>query len=160
MQEEYNSSFNEAQLLSKLRQGVVSAFDQLYKNYCLQIHQGFKDFTKTNKGAEELLEEVFIRVWIKRESIKPFIPFWDFVMPIIEEVLREYHTEVNDEKMMDKLLLSAELLLEDFHHKSDILPFKNDEGNIRNDNRLSLGHDDKSTTDKDCEDDPLQGGKD
>jgi RNA polymerase sigma-70 factor (family 1) len=57
--------------LIKLRAGDEKAFDYFYKLYSLPIYRKLLKMVKVEFLAEDLLQNVFIKLWDKRELIDP-----------------------------------------------------------------------------------------
>lgn len=66
-----HSDFNgeESLLISRLIQGDVAAFDQLYWHYQKAVYQNAFKLTHDSQIAEDIVQEVFISLWEKRSSI-------------------------------------------------------------------------------------------
>jgi DNA-directed RNA polymerase specialized sigma24 family protein len=62
---------HEEDLLTRLQSGDEKAFEQLYHIYSLQIFKKLLSLVKQEEIAKELLQDVFLRIWEKRESIDP-----------------------------------------------------------------------------------------
>lgn len=56
-------------LFLKLKQGDVGAFETLFQNKRLQLLKFITVYTKSVEVAEELTQEVFVRLWNARENI-------------------------------------------------------------------------------------------
>lgn len=63
------SPHNEKELLDGLRNGSESAFTQLYRNYNLSLYYNILALVKDEHIAEELVQDVFSRIWRQRYSI-------------------------------------------------------------------------------------------
>lgn len=63
------SAYTDAKLLSLVKQGDKEAFDCIYKKYWdILFDQAFKR-VKSKEDAEEIVQELFIYLWINREKI-------------------------------------------------------------------------------------------
>ncbi len=60
---------SEADLIASLREGSVEAFDRLYNLYYRRIYGYCLGFTKSRKDTEDIVQEVFIKLWLTREDI-------------------------------------------------------------------------------------------
>lgn len=60
---------NESKLIASLRSGSVHAFDALYDMYYRRIYGYCLNFTKSQKDTEDIVQEVFIKLWLNRKSI-------------------------------------------------------------------------------------------
>jgi len=62
--------YNEQELLKQLRAGSSEAFTQLYHQYSEQLYYNILALVKDDLIAEELLQDIFVRIWQKREKIE------------------------------------------------------------------------------------------
>lgn len=60
---------DEQELLQQLRRGDRSAFNQLYKQYAKPLYWKLLRMVRNNEEVEELIQDLFIKVWDKREQI-------------------------------------------------------------------------------------------
>lgn len=73
---------NEQELLCRLIKGDMLAFDALYRHYFNAIYNNIFKLTRDQSATEDLLQEVFITLWEKREKVKVdrSLGGWLFVM--------------------------------------------------------------------------------
>lgn len=57
------------ELILRLQQSDVSAFDAIYWQYHEAVYRNILKFTKEPVVAEDILQEVFTRLWIKRADM-------------------------------------------------------------------------------------------
>jgi RNA polymerase sigma-70 factor (ECF subfamily) len=62
--------YNENKLLEELRAGNQAAFTQLYHRHSVRLYYNILALVKDELIAEELLQEVFSRIWRRREHIR------------------------------------------------------------------------------------------
>ena len=78
----------EIQLVEQLVRGSKSAFKKIYDKYSTLIYNNIRKIVHPAQEAEDLLQEVFTVLWLKRATINPEIPigngFTVFVFEIIE----------------------------------------------------------------------------
>jgi RNA polymerase sigma-70 factor (family 1) len=60
----------DAVLLQRLVQGDETAFRELYEDYQGRLFLFAYRFTKSKEAAEEIVQDVFVKLWEKREQIK------------------------------------------------------------------------------------------
>ncbi len=65
-----NNLFDEFALFQRITSGDEDAFRRIVHYYSPKLIAFLYNITKTNTAAEEILQEVFLRLWQKRESIK------------------------------------------------------------------------------------------
>ncbi|MDE7442990.1 MAG: RNA polymerase sigma-70 factor [Muribaculaceae bacterium] len=64
------ASIDESILILELREGSVKAFNALYKLYFPQLYNFSLLYTKSGCDAEEIVHDVFVRLWNIRHQIK------------------------------------------------------------------------------------------
>jgi RNA polymerase sigma-70 factor (ECF subfamily) len=67
--------YDEIELLRLLKAGNTSAFQQLYNKYHPALYAYILRFIKIPELAEDILQEVFIKIWEIRERINPALSF-------------------------------------------------------------------------------------
>ena len=72
----------DSELIVRLQQSQVTAFDALYWKYHEPVFRNILKFTKDAIAAEDILQEVFTRLWEKRLTIKSdqSVAGWLFVV--------------------------------------------------------------------------------
>ena len=60
---------NEQILVEKIQGGDVFAFEELYKSYYNQLHRFAWRFVKDVQGAEDIIQDVFVKMWLSREKL-------------------------------------------------------------------------------------------
>lgn len=69
----------EKELLCQLHHGDMQAFDILYHRYSQVIYANILKFLKDETSAEDLLQDVFLRIWENRSKIDPEQSFAAFL---------------------------------------------------------------------------------
>ncbi len=59
----------EANLIYLIKTGVKEAFQELFERYAPRIYQFSLSYLKNEQDAEELVQDVFLKIWEKRESL-------------------------------------------------------------------------------------------
>jgi RNA polymerase sigma-70 factor (ECF subfamily) len=67
--------YDEKEVLELLGQGSEYAFTQLFDHYNGQILNAALRFLKSRELAEEVVQEVFLKVWVKREEMVKAVNF-------------------------------------------------------------------------------------
>lgn len=67
--------------IAALREGSIEAFDALYNQFVGKVHNFIKKISGDNTIAEDITQEVFIKLWRRREELDPDlnIESWLFV---------------------------------------------------------------------------------
>ena len=65
-----NLDNSDDELIGKLQDGDISAFDGLYKNYNLKIYYFSLKYLQSDEEAREVVQTVFLRIWENRKTIR------------------------------------------------------------------------------------------
>lgn len=113
------------ELLTKLRNGDQLAFAQIYNQYRSKMYAYASNLCKSPETAEEIVQEVFIRLWQKKEQINTDLNFSAYIKKItlnhvlnhLKKVARERSLQVEVFQYIDAIrnttednLLEKELL--------------------------------------------------
>jgi RNA polymerase sigma-70 factor (ECF subfamily) len=60
----------ETLLISQLKEGSSKAFDKIYQMYAKRLYAYSLQFTKSPEDSEEIVQDVFVKLWMNREDIK------------------------------------------------------------------------------------------
>jgi RNA polymerase sigma-70 factor (family 1) len=72
----------EREIVDELKEGKVSAFDILYKTYSHKIYCFSLSILKSKEDAEEIAQNVFLKIWEKHKSIDSELSFKSFLFTI------------------------------------------------------------------------------
>lgn len=61
---------NEPELIRDLKQGSRDAFNTIYKMYSKRLYAYCLQLTKSKEESEEIVQDVFVRLWTNREKIR------------------------------------------------------------------------------------------
>lgn len=98
----------------------MAAFDAIYNKYCHKLHQFVFMYLKREDDAEEIVQEVFIKIWQSRGKIDVYSSFESFLFTIAynatmsllrkrvteaksKEYLKSFQQTVTAEKAIDEL---------------------------------------------------------
>jgi RNA polymerase sigma-70 factor (family 1) len=75
-------NFNDYELVIRLRQDDLDAFDTFYERYHRGLYFNILKLTKDPDTAQDILQEVFLTLWEKRLTLDPDhpLPSWLFVV--------------------------------------------------------------------------------
>lgn len=107
MHQERVNNLNEVQLLIALKSGDRHAFEKIYQNYSPRIFLNILKMIKSVDDSQEILQDVFIKVWEKRELIDPEQPFKSYLFQISRYTVYNFFRKVNLDKKL-KAYLSFE----------------------------------------------------
>ena len=96
---------NEKELLILLKEGHESAFEEIYKLYSSRLFGNIYKMVKSELIAQEILQEVFIKVWNNRAGIDPQKSFRSYLFRIAENQVYDFFRKaVRDKKMQTRLI--------------------------------------------------------
>ena len=81
---------NEPQLVHNLSKGNLLAFNTLYKEYSGRLYRFALGYLKSEEEAEELVQEVFTKIWEKRANLKEELSFKSFLFTIAFNIIRKH----------------------------------------------------------------------
>jgi RNA polymerase sigma-70 factor (ECF subfamily) len=136
-----NPGENEILLLKALKKGNAKAFDELFSQYGIRIYHFTYGYLKSKEDAEEVVQEVFLRIWRNRKSIKPELSFkaylfkiaWHFILEYFERASRQqvYKDQLIEESIQftsgNEDRLNYQLLLEKVDQLIEQLPSRQKE---------------------------------
>lgn len=65
---------NDVKLLARLRQGDEKALEVVYQQNWLVVYRGVRRIVGSRQTAEDVLQETFLRFWVRREKWRPERP--------------------------------------------------------------------------------------
>ncbi|QBQ40606.1 RNA polymerase sigma factor [Sphingobacterium psychroaquaticum] len=112
----------EKYLLSLLKEGDYAAFESIYHNYSLRILGRIIRLVRSKHIAEEVLQELFLKVWEKREQIDLNRSFRSFLFSIAQNIVYDHFRRVSlDDKFRSMFIQNYH---EDYAHIEEELVFK------------------------------------
>lgn len=106
----------EKELLVKLRSGDQKAFNLLYQAYERKVYYNLKKLVHIPEIVGELHQDVFLKVWSKRESLDPDRRFEGFLVHIAKNCAVDFYRKAaRDKKLTDQLALQ----MTEFHDPID-----------------------------------------
>jgi RNA polymerase sigma-70 factor (ECF subfamily) len=87
----HNSEF---ELVSALSKGDIKAFNSLFQLFGKRLYGFAYGFLKSKPDAEELVQEVFMKVWEKRAELKEHLSFRGYIFTIAFNIIRKHFLKV------------------------------------------------------------------
>jgi RNA polymerase sigma-70 factor, ECF subfamily len=106
-------------LVLELKKGSIQAFDALFRNYANRLFLFAKGLLKSDADAEEIVQEVFVRIWEKRLELNEYKNFKSFVFTIA------YHCIISQ-------IRAKARTMEHLHHYMALIGQENTETNSEN----------------------------
>ena len=80
----------EGSLLAQLRTGDKTAFDEIFNRYAGPVHTYIRMRLNGSEEADDVLQEVFIRLWHKRQSIVIHSSFRNYLYTIVQHCISDH----------------------------------------------------------------------
>ncbi len=75
--------YNEKTLLADIARGDQAAFTELYHHYAPEVFNAAMIYLKDQLDAGELVQEVFMKIWEKRESLTEIDSFTNYLFILV-----------------------------------------------------------------------------
>lgn len=120
-----DDQLREKRLLIQLREGDVKAFEQLYFAYSKRLYGNILKMVKSAEMAEEILQEVFQRIWERRASIDVDKSFKSFLFTIAKHLVCDFFYQQTKRRDIEAhlIIMSTEL----YQHIDEALDYKESE---------------------------------
>ena len=81
---------NEDDLIRRLRRDDAAAFDDFFQAYGQKLYGFALKYLKSESEAEEMVQEVFVRIWENRRSLKTEYSFKSYLFTIALNQIRKF----------------------------------------------------------------------
>lgn len=85
-------------LVEKLKKGDSNAFEKLFELYGKRLYFFSLGYLKSKEEAEEIVQEVFYKIWKNRESLNPELSFQSYLFKIAYRQIRDLIIKNNREQ--------------------------------------------------------------
>ena len=100
-----SQSLSEEIYLTRLINADRDAFAFFYEKYSPALYQKLNKMVKISEIADELLQDVFLKVWLKKETIDQERSFKAWLYKIAQNTVYDYYRKLaQDKKMQDHLM--------------------------------------------------------
>jgi RNA polymerase sigma-70 factor (ECF subfamily) len=80
----------EHELIKKLKRGHLAAFNQLFYAYSSRLYYFAHGYLKSKEDAEELVQDVFTKVWEKRTALDENLSFKAYLFTIAFNAIKKH----------------------------------------------------------------------
>lgn len=88
------------ELLEKLKKGDDEAFEELYNSYREPALRFCNSILKDTEESENIIQEVFIKIWNRRSTINPELNFTSYLFTIIKNRVFDYLKEIKKNEFL------------------------------------------------------------
>ncbi|MFC3198921.1 RNA polymerase sigma factor [Parapedobacter deserti] len=122
--------FDEPSLLVSLQKGDVNAFERLYFFYSRRLWGNILKMVKSTDTTEEILQELFQRVWEKRESIDVTKSFKSYLFTIAKHLVYDFFHVQSKQRHLEHYLIESSTA--NYQHVDEEMAFKETQAIITN----------------------------
>lgn len=98
------SLYNERELLQRIAAGDGAAFEQLFDQYWEHLYQVAWTLTKSRETARDMVQEIFIKLWLVREELPHKDNFVNYLFIVARNhLLDELRRKVKETPFTDHL---------------------------------------------------------
>ncbi len=95
-------------IIRRFKEGDAEAFDAIYHNYSKKLFHFALGLTKDKHISEDLVQEVFVKLWEKRDQVDPKLNFDNYIFTITYNSIRKFFRNQSTEtKVIDLLLKNS-----------------------------------------------------
>ncbi len=99
-----NEKFKLEKTLKELSKDSELSLEELFRYYYPCLYDFSKSFLKLGQGIDDILQEVFIRIWQNRKNIKDPNTFNAYIFTITRNLLlNELRSRLNNDKLKDEI---------------------------------------------------------
>jgi len=98
---------HESELVKRLQSGDQLAFEPLYNRYSKEIYRKLLKMVKDVTLAEELTQDVFVKIWNKREVITVEKPFRHYLLILANNIVNDFYRKVARERRLQDEIIAA-----------------------------------------------------
>ncbi|WP_276482774.1 RNA polymerase sigma factor [Paraflavitalea pollutisoli] len=95
---------NEAELLNRIAQGDAASFEQLFDAYWDGIYQVAFTLTKSRELARDMVQEIFLKIWLQRQSLPEKDNFTSFLFIVARNhIFDELRKQLREQPFVEHL---------------------------------------------------------
>lgn len=102
-------NFDEIALLKEMRGGSVTAFNKLYNAYAPVLYKRLLRLLKNPESVEEILQEVFLKIWKRRADIEPDKGFKTFIYRMADNMAIDLFRKIGRDKALQLELWASSI---------------------------------------------------
>ena len=80
----------DTKIIKRFKAGDAEAFDAIYRNYSKKMFHFALGLVKDQDTSKDLVQEVFVNIWEKRDQVDPDLNFDNYVFTITYNSIRKF----------------------------------------------------------------------
>lgn len=114
----------EALLIRSLKNGSHEAFDKIYQMYAKRLYAYSLQFNKSPEESEEIVQEVFIKLWTNREKIRQEETLRSLLFIMAKHhLINAFRTRVNHPSYEEYIKYKDAVSVDDTHYQLEYQEF-------------------------------------
>jgi len=110
----------ETKLLSGLKKGDHTSFEKIFDLYSKPMYRFSLSYLKSKEAAEDVVQEVFMKIWINREGIRKDASFHSYLFTIaLNAIRKQFNLLSTVNEINHDLLLELSSRKQDFDERAD-----------------------------------------
>ena len=102
------AKFNQEKILFELANDNKLALEEIFNYYYPRLYNFSKAFLKLENGIDDILQEVFLKIWKNRKNIKTSQTFNSYIFTITQNLLlNELRSRLNSQKVRGEILKAS-----------------------------------------------------
>lgn len=102
-------AINNKLLVINLMEGNEKAFSELFNSYCNDVYAYSFSMLKNEAFAEEIVQEVFMNIWLHRERLNPELSFKSYVFTITRNLTFNLISKIaNNRKFKEEVFYNSQ----------------------------------------------------
>ena len=119
-----DSAYSDRELTALLKDGDHGAFSALYGLYSERIYGRLLSLLKDRDMADELIQDLFLKVWEKRDGLNPEQSFKSYLYKVAENLVYDHFRKLaRDKKLQERFRAITKELYS--HTEEDLLNKEN-----------------------------------
>ena len=103
-----NEHLVELELVSKLQNGDIEAFDELFSKYGNRLFAFALSYLKSKEESEELVQDVFLKIWENRKGLKKESSFKSYLFTVAyHNMCRLFRKKQIHQKFLDSGMIAT-----------------------------------------------------
>ncbi len=89
----------ETEIIASLKRGSVNAFESLFERYSQKLYRFSYSYLKSETEAEDVVQEVFLKIWKNRGSLKTETSFQSYLFTIaFHSIQKSFNKKTQQQK--------------------------------------------------------------
>ncbi len=102
-----NQQDEERELVIQLKEGNQASYRVLYSKYASKLFAFSRKYLQSNEDAEEIVQEVFLRIWEKKDNIDVMQSFSSYIFQAAKHrIFNGFRKKVNEQAYLDFLMFA------------------------------------------------------